>query len=657
MSPCLQTVPATEKSVCDEEGEADSSTESEDMPVNGLPDVDHISFSYSSDDDFLPHHMKQSVTGGDLKLPKGGEKPSRDSKSHQKSYHGNLHQDDVQGKGKVCKVMPDSRPELTGEQPLDTRLGHTREKRKCDPLSLAQRRRRLCSVVRKTPLATPTATVATPTSNLTTSTSLTELSRQPISPGILSSSPKYVHSSRELGSREMEATFHSTKHTQHSRHKSPDTVQPLPDGRRPRATLSGDWSSVSEASSDSDSWEPESQGKKKERKKQKNGPGQNTCREQQREGRKRKKQEREGRVKKKKNSKRNPLPPDRPVSCDDSDDSDEGLSKVRAMVTTRLKERPSEPNGEKVHSQAKELSDDEKVLEELKRKVWEDGMAEQLMSQDGSTPAPTASAAEAVSLEDELAMSTSSSDEEAISSERLKLVEGRRQMVAKSDMEEEVTNLGGKARSKRQMLLSSDSESDGTDSRIPDREHQQSPGRVRAPHNGRTVVKQEKPGETKSSRSPVREDPRKRETDSTTSSPVKKLRLIDIDFTGGRMRQSTFPLPPKSARHNTNSGKPRTQTSRYGLGSGQDRKLKAVPANASNILKLSKPVKPVSHSLHSSKPSQLLSKKPAQDRRDPLTHKDAVLAAKFPQKRKLFDCSTPNRAHLTTKPKPSHKYS
>lgn len=686
-SHCLQTAAAA--GACEEErgGEGtESSTESEDtcMPVNGLPDMEHISFSYSSDEDFLPRHMKQGV--GDMKPLKSGEKPSHDSKSQQRSYHVGPHHGDVQDEWRMTnnsgsitvdrgdKSIEPLHTKLDPHTTLDpqTTLDPLREKKKSDPLSLAQRRRRLCSIVRKTPLAPPTTTVATPTSNLTTCTSPTgdsELSRQPISLGIHSSSPTYLQSDSD---RDLDS---------HPRHKSPPTTL-LSEGGRPRTSLSEGWSSASETSSDSEDWEPDSRGKKKERKRQKKGPGQRTHREQQREHRKGKKQEaREGGTKKN-NSKRSPprhVKPSlaRPVSCDDSGDSDDGLSRVKAMVTTRLKDRPCEPKHElkeNVHSQVKglkeELSDDEKVLEELKRKVQEDGEADQLKSHDVSKPAPLASLAV---LKDELAMSTSSSDSEKedMSSDPPKPVEGketvsvedRDQDVDRScpvDLEEEVTSLGGKVRCKRQILLSSDSESDGTDSRNIEREPPPSPGRVRGDTaNSGTVVKQKaemmRQTVTKPTRSPLREEPRKRGPDSSTPSPAKKLRLIDIDFTGGRMRQSLCP-PPKSGRHPGSLAKPRTQAGRHALGSAHDRKLKAVPANASNILKISKPVKPVSKPLHSSKPSQLPRKKPAQDKkRDPLTHKDAVLAAKFPQKRKLFDTlSTPNRAHKT---KPSHRHS
>lgn len=660
-SHCLQTTAVGEKGACEEERGDEgvgSSTESEDtcMPVNGLPDMDHISFSYSSDEDFLPHHMKQGV--GDLKPLKSGEKPSRDSKSL--SYHGNLHHGNPHHSDPQDEWRGSSGPHdisVEGEdKPPHTRLEPLREKKKSDPLSLAQRRRRLCSIVRKTPLAPPTTTVATPTSNLTTCTPSTgdsESSRQPISLGIYSSSSKYLPSDNNQN-------LDCTKPISHS---LPTTVLPE-EGR----SLSGGWSSASEISSDSDDWEPDSRGKKKERKRQKNGPGQRAHREQQRDHRKRKEPEaREGAVRKiSKRSTPTHVKPSLgwPVSCDESGDSDEGLSRVKAMVT--MKGRPGEPKEEKAHSQVKDkLSDDEKVLEELKRKVQEDGVGDHLKSRDVSKP--LASVAEAVSLEDELAMSTSSSDSETedisrpVERKETLSVRDRDQEAGKSCPleEEEVTSLGTKVRSKRQILLSSDSESDGTDGRNPERGPLQSPGRVRGDtSNIGTVVKQKtdmRSAESKPSRSPLREEPRKRGPDSTTPSPAKKLRLIDIDFTGGRMRQPLCP-PHKSGRHAGSLGKPRTQAGRHALGSAHDRKLKAVPANASNILKFSKPVKPVSKPLHSSKPSQLPSKKPVQDKkRDPLTHKDAILAAKFPQKRKLFDTSsTPNRAHKT---KPSHRHS
>ena len=102
--------------------EGGSSSGAEELTVNGLRDNDHISFSYSSDEDFLPHHMTTPTTG----------KPYSDEKD----------------------IWP-------GKE-VNSDLETEREKRKSESLSLDQRRHRLCSIAPRTPVATPSLTTPSP---------------------------------------------------------------------------------------------------------------------------------------------------------------------------------------------------------------------------------------------------------------------------------------------------------------------------------------------------------------------------------------------------------------------------------------------------------------------------------------------------------------
>ena len=750
-----------------------SSSEAEPVAVNGLPDLEHISFSYSSDEDFLPTHMKQHETA-DLKPYRAGEKPDTKSSSHEAMRHS----------------PPPAKPgrQLGSNVALDLSAGHAplpdpdRDKRKADPLSLAQRRRRLCSIARKMPQPASPASIATPTalatpSSLTSHKESASSSRQPISPPRTSTAAtahrpphRPAHSIHSSSDSEME-TAPSIPNNHHARSRSPQLpfqeLPSKPEGVQDavEARWAGGWSSNSRDSSDSEGWEPglwrkknakkktQEKGAREKRRHKKGQPQEREEREGERSREGEKGREGEGKVRtKRKNPKKSrpdgrhhhhhhgnrkhdrkealparkphrtpsPVQVDWPVLQEDSESSDdgEGLSAIIAMVAQSSAKshqaKQVEGSQDTSHVADKDAGrtkscDDERVLEELKRKVRADEVAEQLkLKPRGQSPAPSEADTKLQSLEEELAISTSSESEadedrpESQASNRrenagrgevhrgesaapgskdsAEVSEGKACSLAEEVEEEEVQvtgrGAGGKARAKR--LLSSDSDSDmnthssrGRERKEPKpqypsrpKEHSQSGGTSRQDSgraaNGKDV------GE---GRGPAKEGIRKRTPETTQSSPAKKLRLIDIDFTGGRMRQSLLP-PQRPFRPAGGPARPKTHphglASRHSSGPGGDRKLKQVTANASNVLKSPRPVKPAPIPLHSPHPSRPVqhshtpSRRPAHDgKRDPLAHKDAVLAAKFPQKRKLLEDSAPSqlRGHKSSKPKPPHRHS
>ena len=778
-----------------------SSSEAEPVAVNGLPDLEHISFSYSSDEDFLPTHMKQHETA-DLKPYRAGEKPDAKPSSHEAMRHS----------------PPPAKPgrQLGSNVALDLGAGHAplpdpdRDKRKADPLSLAQRRRRLCSIARKMPQPASPASIATPTalatpSSLTSHKESASSSRQPISPGPRTSTAatahrpahRPAHSIHSSSDSEME-TAPSIPNNHHARSRSPQLpfqeLPSKPEGVQDavEARWAGGWSSNSRDSSDSEGWEPglwrkknakkktQEKGAREKRRHKKGQPQEREERMGERDREGEKGREEEGKVRtKRKNPKKSrpdgrhhhhhhgnrkhdrkealparkphrtpsPVQVDWPVSREDSESSDdgEGLSAIIAMVaqgSAKLKQVEGSQDKSRVADKdtgRTKSCDDERVLEELKRKVRAEEVAEQLkLKPHGQSLVPSEADAKLQSLEEELAISTSSESEadedrpESQASNRrenagrgevhrgesaaprskdsAEVSEGKACSPAEEVGEEEVQvtgrGVGGKARAKR--LLSSDSDSDmdthssrGQERKEPNpqdlsrpKEHSQTGGTSRQDSgrdaNGGTskqdsgrdanggTSKQDGGRDANGStskqdsgraangkdvgRGPTKEGIRKRTPETAQSSPAKKLRLIDIDFTGGRMRQSLLP-PQRPFRPKTH---PHGLASRHSSGPGGDRKLKQVTANASNVLKSPRPVKPAPIPLHSPHPSRPVqhshtpSKRPAHDgKRDPLAHKDAVLAAKFPQKRKLLEDSAPSqlRGHKSSKPKPPHRHS
>ena len=642
----------------EEEGRGASGSGSEDLAVNGQSDADHISFSYSSDEDFLPHHLKQ---GGDMK-PSKVEKPYHEAGVELGKERPSVLREAISDHDRSRSGTPDPLPSFPE---LD------RERRKNDHLSLAQRRRRLCSIARTAPLAPPTATLATPTSSALTTPTMTtghcELSRQPISPGL-----HYTMAS---------PLKHSQSHNDgriHTNSTIPRSAVP-PASNKPLAEDEEE-GSESESLSDSDNWSPGVQRRKKTKKKKMK---KDECREREqwtghegmgdrgmgRKGRRRGGEQVEGRERRKEKKKKSfhsqPLQQPKsspavstwPESHSESDSSNEGLSRVKDMVKKRSISCAKHDATEELKDSGtkwlnKDSSDDEKVLEELKRKVKEEVTEHVKVTSCEVTSG---------SLEEELAVSTSSDSEPETTpprrSERASddthphkdSVDKEDQLAGHVEEVEEEVARWGKARPKRQ-VLSSGSESDGCGSgqeKKRAKEEVNGPGGVCGPRPAQRLAK---PGGGE--RIVVRDDLRKRGPDSSAASPAKQLRLIDIDFTGGRMKQ----LPPHRPLARHSPARPRTHTS---TGPGPDRKLKSVPANATNILKSSKPVKLVPNLFHSSKSSwsPLPCKKSTQERK-PVTHKDTVLAAKFPQKRKLLDIPPiPNRAHKNSKLKPSHKLS
>ena len=469
----------------------------EELPVNGLTDNDHISFSYSSDEDFLPQHMTT---------------PTPDNK---KPHH------DIKEEGKPCNGW------------LTSDLDSERERRKSESLSLDERRRRLCSITPRVSLATPTLT--TPSS----STGDNEFPRQPVSPGIKSPAHKM---SQNSSPSEFEPCHSPVPENKKSR-------SPMPQSTGQRSDE--EWSSEQ---SGNESWLPSGVGV----------------------------------ARRKKNKKHH------------SRTTRDGESGKSGKMGRGGRGRGRETESEKVLEEdpERESSDDEnqRVLEELKRKVREDKDTElQMMTSYDVTDRNRDEERvndKGKSLADELAMSSSSSDSEM-------------------ESQQEVT----KTRPKRQ-LLSSDSDSDAP----PPRHTHSQPGKP----TGHSSVR-ERP-----TTPPVYR--RKEESHPTEGSPAaKKLRLVDIDFTGGRMRLA----PPKPAQSRPSPGKPRPhpslskshplQSERSGHGHPHKR-LSKVSAGASNVLK----VKPLP--------------RPHPPIRRPAESKDLVLAAKFPQKR-VLDTTPPNKAH------------
>ena len=233
--------------------------------------------------------------------------------------------------------------------------------------------------------------------------------------------------------------------------------------------------------------------------------------------------------------------------------------------------------------------------------------------------------------------------------------------------------LPAKPRAKRQMLLSdSESETEWKDGERKDLKSsaavtrgkdQSESGSLSKHYLSTKAAKTQRAVGKRERESPAKEEPRKRPAQpSREASPPKKLRLVDIDFTGGRMNQSLLPLRHQGRAGGGHKPKPARPASGGGRTGGADGRV--VPGNASNILKSTKPIRPVSSSAkkpssspfssyHPSLPSSASflpqPKRPLQDSgRSPLALKDAVLAAKFPQKRKLL--SEPTTSSLSPSP-------
>ena len=482
--------------------------------VNG--DMEHISFSYSSDEDFLPRHMK--------------------TEDKVQPFNGSTGREAIAGRAVTSDLITD-------------------QERERKPLSLDQRRHRLCSITPRTPQATPIATIATPSSNVTTSPPGKELLRQPISPGL------HADSSSDSDSHHSHSRYHHSliPHSM-TQHRSEEPSSHVTD------------SATGDSSSSSDDWQPAvNSSKKKKKKKRRRVLTSGGERKERKEG----------------------------VGKREEKDKMRTKGKLKKPYNSTKLVKPLTPEAKDEHRQAERLKrespDDEKVLEELKRKVLEDEQKN------------------VIKLEEELRISSSSEEGEG-----------------EGEGEEVMLGQGNKVRSKRQ-LLSSDSDSEGTVRGLNDKKLDSWHGSL------------PRPAETKHITREVRDEVKKTLADCP---PAKKLRLVDIDFTGGRMRLQK----PPPVRHSPS--KSRFHASRHSTGSGPDRKLSSVPANASNILKFSKPIsKPLPRPHPPSKTPLSQGRK-----EDSLTHKDAVLAAKFPRKRQLIP-AIPNRAHQTSKLKPSHRHS
>ena len=583
--------------------------------MNGLRDADHISFSYSSDEDFLPRHITK---------PTGhNKKPRNDTEEETKPYNGWPGRD------------------LTSDLEVE------RERRRSDSLSLDQRRRRLCSITPRAPLATPTLT--TPPS----STGNSELPRQPVSPGLpqrSSHSPsRKFHSSSLSESQTDSSAPHSKSHSpgpQSRKSHSPipqsrkthspipqsrkthspipqsrkthspipqsrkthspipqsrkthspipqsrkthspipqsrKTHSPIPQSRKthspipqlkkrqspiPHSTDHSQWvdDDFSDSDSSSETWQPT--GGEVQRRKR---------REHKESKRKRERERKEGKREKLKNS--DSVEPGRPAKMERQ---------------TELRESSDE---------------DEQILRQLKRKVQEateQGKMTSVTESEGEGEKGNDSdeVRKGKSLEEELAITSSSESSDS----------------GKEERESGEVGVGGKARSKRHLLSSSESDSDCPDTRQRPTKPNQHAKRSRSPHKSSDPV----PPSSRSEKSTLK---RSLPQTTPTSSPVKKLRLVDIDFTGGRMK-----LPPSRPQPRASPSKSRFNSNRPRMGT--QRKLAPVPANASNILKskpLPRPHPPI--------------KRPSRDKRAPPASKDAVLAAKFPQKRKLLDAPPATR--------------
>lgn len=560
-----------------EGGGGGSSSGAEEMAVNGLRDGDHISFSYSSDEDFLPRHMT---------TPTGDAKPT-----NKKPY------EDEEVKPHNGWPGRDLTSDLEGE----------REKRRSDSLSLDQRRRRLCSITPRTPLATPTLT----TPSATTGTS--ESSRQPVSPGLprqSSLSPSH-HQRHSSPLSESESKTHSpvphSKSTHSPMIQSRKPRSPIPQSKKthslvppPSKVHSPDQSPAVEdesgSDSSSDTWQPTGTAQKKKRRME--GKTERGVKKE----RKRKREVKEGKTKKSHSeSPRRPAKMEREMELRESSDEDEQILKQLKRKVEEATEQGRMMSCDVTTEQEKMTSRDvigwEKTSCDVKRE-------EKMTSHDAtqSTRKVLDENKKGKSLEEELAMTSSSGSSESEDEGDGPSEEGR-------------VGVGAKAR-KRQLLSSSDSDSDSPVNHKKPKSAPQ-PSHVREktmPQPSRPAQKISQPEAT------------------PTHSSAKKLRLVDIDFTGGRMK-----LPPSKPQPRHSPSKPRFHTEKPGMGT--HRKLAPVPANASNILKskpLPRPHPPIS--------------RPPNDKRGPPSSKDAVLAAKFPQKRKLLDAPPP---HKTSKLKHS----
>ena len=212
------------------------------------------------------------------------------------------------------------------------------------------------------------------------------------------------------------------------------------------------------------------------------------------------------------------------------------------------------------------------------------------------------------------------------------------------------------------------------------------------------------------------------------TSPAKKLRLVDIDFTGGKMKNNPATTSKVSSRvslmkklklqamkHHHGPGKqyllssthsPKLSTSLAQKhqsdrsNSDKDERQRIVSSNASNVLKVAPLLgkngqvttqqtvarnssngratsthfgsdgnhTPLTTHRNSTTESKSSKSKLEETHADMFAQKDAILAAKFPQKRKLVSeqCSTPppppsHKSHRTTEPpertKAPHRYS
>ena len=502
--------------------------------MNGLQstgqDVEHISFSYSSDEDFL-------IT--DLKTDK-----IRNGSSSEDVHH--ITTSDI-------------------------------DRKKTDKLSLAQRRRRLCSIAPRTPLATPTTSLTTPTSIIGHHDS----SRQPISPGLSHTPDTHkVHSQSSIPSRP---------------HKSPDSRWT---GNQTQEEWSGDCSS----DTSSDTWQPQAMARSNDQKEKK---------------------------KKKK------------ITSDNH---------TIMRKKKKIKEEPHSSLTTAINDESKELnkkSSDDEVLEGLKRKVLEDEMAEkkrlseQNMTLDKELELSSSSSSSSSSLPSN--SSDSDSEEAPIQttvSSRISSGGNHGDHGNHGDGDVVVSN--SKHRSKRQ-LLSSSSDSEEDEDIITKPKSLMNKKINNKPRDNTTnhklISRQGVVQRSSEVKSVHREESQIKRPMKSSSPVAKKLRLVDIDFTGGRMR---LPPPPHKTLTKHSPNKSRLHVSnRPGMGSGPDRKISG---NASNVLK--------------SKPKSLSRQHPSSssERRSLPSQKDAVLAAKFPHKRKLLD--TPpvlNRAHHMKSSKSSHR--
>ena len=542
------------------EGGGGCSSETEEMAVNGLRDGDHISFSYSSDDDFLPRHMT-TPTGPNNK------KPYNDT--NEKPHNG-------------WQAL-DLTSDVEGE----------RERRRSDSLSLDQKRRRLCSITPRGPLATPTLT--TPPSS---TGDLGELSRQPVSPPH-PSPPRNKHSEHSPNA----AHFRKSRSPGPHSRKSHSPIRHLKEADSPEVSGRVDNNDCSDSNSSSGTWQPTG-----------GGVGRRKRREQKKGRRKRERKEKVVPGRQAKTDRQ-------PVVGESSDEDEHILKQLKRKVQEATEQGTMTSNDITKHQQGKMTSHHlTKQVTKQPEKMTSQHVTKQRASHDVTESesegekGDSGEAKKGNSLEEELAMTSSESSDSG---------EEREERESCEDGE---VGVGGKVRSKRQLLSSSDSESESPATRKPIKlsESRKQDAERRTQHLERSHVR-EKPPDAASRHGPKRSLPEA----TPTSSPAKKLRLVDIDFTGGRMK-----LPPSRPQPRPSPSKSRLHSERPGAAT--HRKLAPVPANASNILKskpLPRPHPPI--------------KKVAHDKGAPTASKDAVLAAKFPQKRKLLD--TPSSTHKSSK--------